>query len=110
MPIRISDLIVGKRNLAVPFGDSELNLVYNPNNITVEQEALEQELRGKGQHIRAVAATLANLVSEWDLVDEDGEPMPPTAETFEHLGWPVMVHINKKIVDDYFPNALNELS
>lgn len=110
MPIRITDLAVGKRTFDIPFGESSLKLTYDPNQITVEQEAMAIELQSQGRRVQALANSLASLIVEWDLTDEKGKTLPVSKEAIQGLGWPVMLYLNRQIIEDFYPDPLAGLS
>jgi hypothetical protein len=109
MPIRISDLVVGKRELTLAFGTNSLKLTYDPNKLTAKMEAEAIELRGDGRYQAVMAEQLSAMVVGWDLQDEDGKPLPPSKEIFLSLGYPVMVYLTQEISSDFFTNPLDGL-
>lgn len=110
MPISIADLVVGKRKLSVTFPEGTLNITYDPNKINVKSESEMIELRAEGRTLGSLAAQLANVIVEWDVVDDKGKPIAPTAEAIQSLGYSVMVFLNRKIAEDFYPDPLAGLS
>ena len=104
MPIRLSALTADRRTLKIEFGDDALSVTYRPSAFNVKQEARENEEKGRGEHIAAQARSLAEIIASWDLLGEDGKPVPPTAEVIGSLGLDVTSKITRAILDDLLPN------
>lgn len=104
MPIRASALTADRRSLKVAFGDDALSLTYKPSAVNAVQEARELEEREKGQHLMAQARSLAEIITGWDLVDDDGAPLPVSAEIIAPLGLDFTAKVTRAILDDLLPN------
>lgn len=104
MPIRLSALTADRRTLVVPFGEDSLTLAYRPSGVNAAQEARELEERAKGEHLKAQARSLAEIISSWDLEDDDGKPVPPSAEVIGGLGLEVATRLMRAILADLLPN------
>ena len=78
MPIRLSHLKSQRKSLVVPIqidGEaSELNIVYKPGVITEDTLGDAQKAADSGDG-NALNILLSLVIVEWDLIDEDGEPL-----------------------------------
>lgn len=104
MPIRVSALTADRRTLKVAFGDDALSITYKPSAVNAVQEARELEEREKGQHLMAQARSLAEIVTSWDLQDDDGKPLPVTADVIAPIGLDFTAKLTRAILDDLLPN------
>lgn len=104
MPIRLSALTADRRTLSVSFGDDSLTLTYRPSGVNAAQEARELEERAKGEHLKAQAKSLAEIITSWDVLGEDGKSVAPTAEVIGGLGLEVTTRLMRAILADLLPN------
>ena len=73
------------RSHTVDFGDGvEVAFRYDRNKITDAWYAEWQRLEGE-QDANALNKALADLIESWDVVNDDGSPVPPTAENISYL-------------------------
>lgn len=105
MPISVAALVVGKEQISIPFGEDTLNLTYDPNKFTVELERRLKEAQTDEGSIAASAELLAELIVQWDVLDEKDKPLPVNAQTIGALGLGVMGIITRAIGDNQNPNA-----
>jgi len=95
MPIKMSKVNGGSEEVKIPFGEEELTVSYNKSRLTVKRvKALSggallaaDVADGDAQEARLnlVLDFLAGIVDGWDVVDDEGAPVPATRETFEDL-------------------------
>jgi len=104
VPIRLSALVSDRRTLTVPFGDDSLSLTYRPSSVNATQEARELAERAKGEHLKAQATSLAEIITSWDVLGDDGKPLAPTAEVIGGLGLEVTTRLMRAILADLLPN------
>jgi hypothetical protein len=104
VPIRLSAVIADRRPLKVAFGDDTLSLTYKPSSVNAVQEARELDEREKGQHLMAQARSLAEIIASWDLQDDDGKPLPVSADVIAPLGLDFTSKVTRAILDDLLPN------
>lgn len=104
MPIRVSALTADRRTIKVDFGDDTLNLTYKPSAVNAVQEARELEEREKGQVLLAQARSLAEIITSWDVQDDDGKPLPVSADVMAPLGLDFTAKVTRAILDDLLPN------
>lgn len=97
---------IQKTNEAVPvtvsFGDEDLNLVVYPNRITGKRR---RELAAlDDDDTEGYAELFFDILKSWDLQDEDGKPLPFTADTVDLLSIPTTVRIFTEIGEATNPN------
>lgn len=91
-------------NVAIDFGDGEvLNLVVYPNKVTTQRQR-EMESLDEDDH-EGFAALFFEILKEWDLTDDAGEPLPFTAETIEAISVPTMLKISAGIGESLRPKS-----
>ena len=105
MPISITAL-TRPRTITIPVGSEgdTLTITYNPAAFGPEMERREAELMDQGRRLEAMAQSLAAFIEDWDVVDEKGKPLKPTAENIGRLGLSVMAFIRDAIFEDLLPN------
>lgn len=104
MPIQLSALTADRRTITIPFPNDTLTLTYKPSSINAVQEARELEERAGGKHLHAQARSLAEIISSWDVLDEEGNPAPASVEVLSTFGLDVVSKITRAILDDLLPN------
>ena len=104
MPVRLSALTADRRTLKVAFGDDSLTLTYRPSAFNAVQEERELAMREKGQHLKSQASSLAEIVTSWDLVDDDGKAVPIAEDVVATLGLDVVSKLTRAILADLLPN------
>jgi hypothetical protein len=104
VPIKLSALTADRRRLNVHFDSGELNIVYRPSAINAVQEARENEQREKGENLKSQAHSLVEILTSWDLEDDDGQPVPITHELMETLGMEFTRTLTRAVLDDLLPN------
>ena len=89
-------------DVAVSFGDEELNLVVYPNRITGKRR---RELAAlDDDDTEGYAELFFDILKSWDLEGDDGKPLPFTAETVDLLSIPTTVRIFTEIGEATNPN------
>lgn len=106
MPIKLTDLVAGKRSIAIEFEAGVLNITYDPSVITADNEREEIAMRMRGLVINSLAQSLERMIVEWDLVDDKGKPIPIKLESLTALGYDVLNYIMRSINEDFRPNVL----
>lgn len=75
--VSIRDLSNDKRDIVVTYGEHKISVTYRPSTIT--DEFLERH------RTDSMAASIAEAVDAWDVVDDDGQPFPLTLERLATL-------------------------
>lgn len=92
MPLKLSDLQKEKRALAFGFLGETANLVYRPGAIT-------PEFMGKLGTLTNAEAVVV-LVAEWDILGEDGAPLPVTDAVCAILPGEFLREVVKEVIED----------
>jgi len=95
MPISLRALLDDVASVDVPTPAGTLRVTYRPGRITL---ALALRLQ---EGAADIPASLAELIAGWDLLGEDGQPLPVTAETIRALPLTLIQAILKTILDDW---------
>ena len=116
MPVRLSNLVKERRELAVPLADSNdvINIVYRPHALTPADEARLSSLTGEESY-REMLSQFEDLLVSWDvlgalvdkdtgkvLVPEDVE-VPIKQELLQHLPTDLMGIVFGAIREDMRP-------
>lgn len=80
------------KQLAVDLAGEQTELVYDANKVTKAW----MDLR--------IAEALGEAVSEWNMT-ENGQPAPPTVETFDRLPYPALHALMRAVIDDATPGS-----
>jgi hypothetical protein len=92
-----------EKRVAVPIdlGDGDtLNVVFDANKITPAWVQKTQDA-----DVMAVARALADVLFEWDVTDEQGQPYPPTVENLAALSYPVETKIAMRLIEASSPSS-----
>lgn len=101
---RLGEIVADRATVAVPFGDSALRVTYRPKVVTpaFQRAALVSQ---RTQDVdTALCRPLAQLIASWDLTDDDGTPIEPTAEAFMLLPATLLLTVLDAITTDMAPN------
>jgi hypothetical protein len=85
MPISLSELQKDRKTVTVSVGEETAEVVYRPSAYTPEVEDEFRLALDGGRPSDALARWLASMVTAWELVDENGEQVPPTYEEMRTL-------------------------
>jgi hypothetical protein len=81
--MKLSQLVENRRTVTIPIGSGEITLGYNPAGVTPRMFAMIEEVQQEADNARVVTMTMARMltqmVTDWDVTDDDGEPLPLTA-------------------------------
>lgn len=76
--MRLSDICKQRVEVKVPINGEELVVGYNPAAYTPNKAAELDD--AEGDDARSVAKLLSEVITDWDLIGDDGEPYPTTLE------------------------------
>ncbi len=98
MPIRVADMARNERTMEVEFLDETARVTYRPLAYTPELEAALDEAgaRASGRIIKFLEAVLIS----WEVLDEDGQELPPTKEVMEKLPLDFLSAVSNAITKD----------
>lgn len=112
MPIRISDLRKETRPASFEWEGETVNLKYRPGAVTAQMQMSAAGIATVGDNAEMVVEyvggyieAMALLVAEWDVLGEDGKPLPITVETMETLTLPFLFAMFGAIMGAYNPNG-----
>ena len=104
MPITLRALAQDRQTLRIDYGDAgDLNIVYTPSLLTEKLLTRLSSMTGEtamGDAAEIVNAVLLKLVLEWDLLDDDGEPLPLTVDGMGEAPLKVRFDIMQRIASD----------
>ena len=111
MPIKLADLTKRTKTVSVRFegADDALSVTYRPRLLTPALQATFQEAAREGRHSEMLVDSMVALVTDWDLLGDDGKPIPLTSEAL--LGVPIEVlalvteALGRDLVPDPLPNG-----
>lgn len=101
--MRLSAVLADLTTLPIDVDGETLNVTYAPSSLTPELEdqyMAEFETQRTGG---ALAKYLANVVTQWDLVDDEGEPVAPTEEILRTLPVKFLGKVFEAIAEDINP-------
>lgn len=101
MAVYLEDLLLGKKDANIEFSNGKtMKVTYDPDKITA---GLVQQLEVGTE---TLSEQLAELISDWDLMDANGVKIPIEKETFmTKMRLPIVNIILKGIIDDAFPKV-----
>lgn len=99
--MRLSDVTRERKDLAVPFGDLVLNVVYKPQFAT---PALLSEFARASQDPLLLAKDFCAMVDSWDLVDDEDHPIPVDEKHVANVPISVLQAVILAIGEDMRPN------
>ena len=109
MPINLGDLTKQTRTVTVRFEgtDDTLTVAYRPHCLTPARQAAFSQATREGRHTDVMIEGIQVLVTEWDLLGEDGQPVPLTAEALAEVPMLVLGAVGAAIGEDVTPGPLS---
>lgn len=104
MPLKLSALTADRKTVVVKFDTGSLTLTYRPSAFNALQEARELEDKEKGAHLLSQARSLCELITDWDLTDDAGKPVPVSEDVMASLGLDVTNALMNALLDELLPN------
>lgn len=96
MPISLEALRKRTSKVTHIFEDgSSITIEFRVGALT--EDSIQEALQGPASHVAIDA--LPNIITDWDLVDENGEKLPITTETFKQLDYPLLTFLFRLIRD-----------
>lgn len=99
--MRLSDVTRERKDLAVPFGDLVLNVVYKPQFAT---PALLSEFANASQDPLLLAKDFCAMVDSWDLTDDKDRVIPVDQEHVANVPISILQAVILAIGEDMRPN------
>jgi hypothetical protein len=107
MPISLSDLVLDERTIPVVVGkdpetgeDLTVMITYKPSGLTPVLESNSANLSARLGLGPGVATLLSGMVTDWDIVNDDGETIPTTYEGMSIIPDKVLFKIRDAIIVD----------
>ena len=85
MPIRLGDLRKERKRVTFPFAGDTVTLVYTTGAVTPELEARAFAIDDDHHYLGGLADLLTEILVEWDVLGDDGRPLPITREQIGKL-------------------------
>jgi len=104
MGIKLADLTRDTRTIAVPVGEETLNVTYQPSWLTPETEEKLHKLGESGRAGQSLVSFLLPCLVSWDLLDDDGQPLPLADKTLRKLPIKLLSQIVQAVGEDMRPN------
>ena len=112
MPIRISELRKETRQVDIEWDGETVKVEYRPGAVTAQMQMAAASMANIGNDPQRVVESLgdyvqamARLIATWDILDDDGQPLPVTPELVEALPLPFVYAVFGGIMGAYSPNA-----
>jgi hypothetical protein len=86
------------RTFPVPIGDEVVNVSYYPLKLT--PAAIERIYADKSNARACYDNLILEVVGDWDLLDENGEHCPVTADFLKNLPVDFVEMVNQALLDD----------
>ena len=74
-----------RETVTVRHGDEEAEVVIDPTVLTTAVQIELQEIEDPAEQTRFLVEILSQLVTEWEILGEDGEPLPTTIDSLMGL-------------------------
>jgi hypothetical protein len=106
MSITIKDLMAGGKSVKLTYDDFELNVEYKPSAITptLQAEIAKMDFNS----MSATVSLMIKILSGWDILGDDGLPIPIDEDTLNGLPIRLLGQINKAVFDDLAPRTQQE--
>ena len=105
MPISLSSLRDERKQVRVRFGGESLMIWIYPDRLTNDVMDRYREAQEEPRDYDEMAAAFGEVVDEWDLLGENGEPMPIDGATFRDISLRILNHIWAELVEAVTPKS-----
>jgi len=103
--ISLSKLRESSRTVKIRFGDDVLRCDVYPDKLTNDVMDRYRDAQEDPKDYDEMAAAFGEVVSGWDLLGDDGNPLPIDGETFRVISIRVLNHIWAEIVEAVTPKS-----
>jgi hypothetical protein len=105
MPATLSDLQNNSKRAHITFSkDAQIYVVFYPHRINADMIDRFQAASDAKDYDEA-AAIFSEVVTEWDLLGDDGEPLPFDGQTMRTVGSGIMNEIWSHLTDAITPKS-----
>jgi hypothetical protein len=98
--MKLSQLVEDRRELAIAVGSGSIVLGYNPSGVTPRMMAMADEAQKGNVGVATLCAMLAPMLVDWDVTDDDNNPLPLTADGLQDIPFGILVKIMTEIGED----------
>lgn len=106
MPISVSHLKNDKRNLDLEYSGETVHIVYKPSELTPTVMAEMREANEEGNDF-FTTDILCKLLVEWDVMGEDGQPLPIVFDELRYLQSAFLSAVLTACTEDMFAKKKN---
>lgn len=102
MGVRLNDMLGTVKETTVEYDDEKIALAYRPNAFTMEVNDKVNEAAERND-LSVVAATLEPVVEWWDVLDDEDQRIPATAENMRRFPLPFLMAVMDAVGQDARP-------
>lgn len=110
MPLKLSRLFEEVQTVEMPYLGEVLSLTWTPAGWTPAAQDHFVSADGENASTLAMVDVLASLLVRWDLLDDDGEPIPTTKDRLESLPKGFLLDVLRFLGSSNSPNPASEES
>jgi hypothetical protein len=103
MPINLSNLKNDKRTVTAHYFGDECGVTYRPSELTPTVESAIRDAEGN----TVLVDTLCKLIVAWEVMGDDGQPLPIEPDTLGNLPSAFLGAILQACRDDMLPKSKN---
>lgn len=103
MPLNLANIKNDKRTLTITTMWGDCEVTYKPSALT---PTVEDEMRA-ADDTRALIDTLCDMLLAWDVLDDEGEPLPITPAVLSAIPNALLGAIMQGCREDMIPKARN---
>ena len=104
MPIQLSQLKANTRTVVVAYYDDTVTVRYQPSVLTPNREAAIKAAASDNDNT-AMLEAISEMVLEWDVLGDEGKPLPRTVDVLRELPNAFLTAIFQSIGEDMAPKA-----
>jgi hypothetical protein len=105
MAITLAQLKGNLRTINVTFFQDNFTVTYRPGELTPQNTSAIQERIESGEAENVLIEMLATSLVSWEVVDENGEPLPVRRDTLAQMPGPLLLAIAEAIEEDARPKS-----
>ena len=102
MGVRLSDMTSRVKETTLKYDGEEVAFAYRPNAFTMEVSD-QINVASEKDDMGTVSALLEPLVEWWDVLDDEDQRIPPTAENMRRFPLSFLLKIMDAITEDASP-------
>jgi hypothetical protein len=97
---RLADLLAESQTVEV----AGVHVTFNPQALSVSKVEELSELDESTVNVGHVRSVLGEIITEWDLLDNDGNPLPPTADSLAEVPFGFLDLLATALITDLRPS------